>query len=181
MNAVPMPEPSIALRAWVRMLEVHKLALAEVRDELEGDVTLPRFDLLANLHREDGQTLASLSRKMLVTAGNLTGLVDCAERDGLVIRKADGSDRRVTRVRLTSRGRTLYAEALVRHERRIETVFDGLSKKELRDLATLLGVVRHRLRESAGARLATGPCKPTSRLSTSGRGGRPLDPSETRS
>jgi DNA-binding MarR family transcriptional regulator len=138
---------STAVRAWVRLLEVHKLALAEVREELEGDVTLPRFDLLSNLHRQDGQTLAALSRRMLVTAGNLTGLVDRAERDGLVARHADQIDRRATRVRLTSRGRQLYTEALSRHEKRVEAIFGSLSRKEQDTLAALLGQVRERLRD----------------------------------
>ena len=66
---------------------------------------MPRFDLLANLEREDGQTLAALSRRMLVTAGNLTGLVDRAERDGSSKRRADPRDRRLSRVFLTARGR----------------------------------------------------------------------------
>ena len=147
MSALSSPLPSPAVRAWVRLLEVHKLALAEVRGELVGEISLPRFDLLANLEREDGQTLAALSRRMLVTAGNLTGLVDRAERDGLVRRAPDESDRRATRVKLTARGRALYAEALHRHARRIEAVFDVLSKKEQNALSTLLGEVRTRLRE----------------------------------
>ena len=145
-SAVPAPS-SPAVRAWVRLLEVHKLALAEVRGELVGEVSLPRFDLLANLEREDGQTLAALSRRMLVTAGNLTGLVDRAERDGLVRRAPDAHDRRATRVKLTARGRALYAEALLRHARRVEAVFDVLSKKEQHALSSLLGEVRKRLRD----------------------------------
>ena len=144
MNAVPMPEPSIALRAWVRMLEVHKLALAEVRDELEGDVTLPRFDLLANLHREDGQTLASLSRKMLVTAGNLTGLVDRAERDGVVERRPDPNDRRLTRVFLTPAGDKLARKAQERHSALAEELVGPLDRRDREALRHLLG----RLRES---------------------------------
>jgi DNA-binding MarR family transcriptional regulator len=135
-----------SVRAWVRLLEVHKAALAELRDELQGDVTLPRFDLLANLDREDGQTLASLSRKMLVTAGNLTGLVDRAERDGLVERRADARDRRATRVFLTKRGRKLYADAVDRHARRLESIFRSLGPHERDALGELLGKVRSDLR-----------------------------------
>lgn len=147
MSAAEAPAASTAVRAWVRLLAVQKLVLAEVRDELSGDVSLPRFDLLANLHRDDGQTLASLSRHMLVTAGNLTGLVDRAERDGLVARKPDPTDRRATRVMLTPRGRSLYAEAMSRHERCIEAAFAGLSRKDQQTLSALLGTVRRSLRD----------------------------------
>jgi len=127
-----------ALRAWVRLLQVHKTVLAEARDELQGDITLPRFDLLASLDREDGQTQTSLSRYLLATAGNLTGLVDRAERDGLVMRRADPADRRLTRVYLTSRGRKLYADATRRHARRIDARFASLEDGELEELIRLL-------------------------------------------
>ena len=60
----------LAVRAWVRILAVQKHALAAIRDELEREMTMPRVDLLANVCRADGQTLASLSRSMLVTASN---------------------------------------------------------------------------------------------------------------
>ena len=62
----------LAVRAWVRLLAVQKRALAAIRDDLEREMTMPRFDLLANLCKNDGQTLAALSRSMLVTAGNIT-------------------------------------------------------------------------------------------------------------
>jgi DNA-binding MarR family transcriptional regulator len=132
------PHTRDALRAWVRLLQVHKTLLAEVRDELQGDITLPRFDLLATLDREDGQTQASLSRRLLATAGNLTGLVDRAERDGLVGRRADPIDRRATRVHLTPRGRKLYAAATRRHARRLDSRFEALGDRELEDLIRLL-------------------------------------------
>ena len=135
-----------SVRAWVRLLQVQKLVLAEVRDELDDDVSLARFDLLANLHNEDAQSLVALSRHMLVTAGNLTGLVDRAERDGLVVRKEDSSDRRTTRVCLTSKGRAVYGTALVRHDARLERAFSALGRAEQDTLADLLGKVRDSLR-----------------------------------
>ena len=100
---------------WVRLLESHNLMLAEIRRRLADAATLPRFDLLANLERQDGQTLAALSRRMLVTAGNLTGLVDRAERDGVVERRADPKDRRVSRVFLTAKGRELITSLNAAH------------------------------------------------------------------
>lgn len=130
-----------ALRAWLRLLRVHKTVLAEVRDEMRGDVTLPRFDLLSNLVREDGQTLAALSRRMLVTAGNLTGLVDRAERDGLVQRRDVAHDRRATHVHLTPRGRKLFDDASRRHHRRLAARLGSLTAAELETLCRLFDQV----------------------------------------
>ena len=130
---------------WLRMLACHDLILGSLRRELEGTVTQSRFDLLANLQREDGQTLAALSRRMLVTAGNLTGLVDRAARDGLVVRRADPRDRRLWRVYLTHKGRALVAELVPRHAAQVETLFSGLDAGERRELRRLLAKLEESL------------------------------------
>ncbi len=147
------PSGALSVRAWVRVLAVQKRALAALRDDLEGDITMPRFDLLANLVRRDGQTLAALSRSMLVTAGNITGLVDRAARDGMVERRADPEDRRAWRVHLTPKGQRAFRDADRRHAAKLERVFAGLSRTELETLIRLLDKVRAVLRPQ-------GPQKP---------------------
>jgi DNA-binding MarR family transcriptional regulator len=144
----PEAVPSLGVSLWVRLLESHNLMLAEVRRRLADECTMPRFDLLANLEREDGQTLATLSRRMLVTAGNLTGLVDRAERDGVVERRADPSDRRLSRVYLTARGRELVQSILPAHAQHVTELLSSLDAAERRELRRLLG----KLRESLYAR-----------------------------
>lgn len=134
------------MRAWVRLLAVHKAGLAAIRDDLERDVTLPRFDLLANLSREDGRTLSALSRSMLVTPGNLTGLVDRAVRDGMVERRADPTDRRAWRIHITPKGQRAFRVAEQRHAERVNALFSMLSAAELETLSRLLDKVRGGLR-----------------------------------
>jgi DNA-binding MarR family transcriptional regulator len=135
---------------WVRLLESHNLMLGEIRRRLSDAATMPRFDLLANLEREDGQTLAALSRRMLVTAGNLTGLVDRAERDGVVERRADPRDRRLSRVFLTAKGRDLIAAILPLHAAHVAELLAGLDATERRDLRRLLGRLRDSLTSDTG-------------------------------
>lgn len=144
----PDSAEKIAVRAWVRILSVQKRALAAIRDDLEHEMTMPRFDLLANLMRSDGQTLASLSRRMLVTAGNLTGLVDRSARDGLVERRADPSDRRAWRVHLTAKGTRAFREAERRHAARVAKVFADLSRAEITALMRLLDKIRGTLHKA---------------------------------
>ena len=141
-------EAYVGLSVWVRLLESHNLMLGEIRRRLAGTCTMPRFDLLANLEREDGQTLAALSRRMLVTAGNLTGLVDRAERDGMVERRADPRDRRLSRVYLTPAGRALITELMPKHEDHVGALLGGLDGAEKRDLRRILGKLRDSLARS---------------------------------
>jgi DNA-binding MarR family transcriptional regulator len=136
---------AVSVSLWVRLLESHNLMLAEVRRRLADDCTMPRFDLLANLEREDGQTLAALSRRMLVTAGNLTGLVDRAERDGVVVRRADPNDRRLSRVYLTPKGRDLIKSILPSHASHVSELLAGLDTADRKDLRRLLGKLRDSL------------------------------------
>ncbi len=143
-----MTPEQAAVRVWVRVLAVHKRGLAAIRDDLEREMTLPRFDLLANLVRADGQTLASLSRSMLVTAGNLTGLVDRAARDGLVERRSDPTDRRAWRVHVLPKGTRAFHEAERRHATKVARVFASLTQPEMETLILLLDKVKATLREA---------------------------------
>jgi len=139
------PAASIGVSLWVRLLESHNLMLGELRRRLADDCTLARFDLLANLEREDGQTPAALSRRMLVTAGNLTGLVDRAERDGVAERRPDPSDRRLSRVWLTEKGRQLVQSLLPTHAEHVSQLLSSLDAGERRELRRLLGKLRDSL------------------------------------
>jgi DNA-binding MarR family transcriptional regulator len=119
--------------------------LGELRRQLESRITLARFDLLASLFREDGQTLAGISRALLVTAGNVTGLVDRAERDGVVERRPDPADRRVARVWLTDRGRALIRELLPIHAQQVHDLIGSMPATDRKELRRLLGGLRDHL------------------------------------
>ena len=139
------PDGDESVRLWFRLLSCHSMMLSVLRKQLEDRITLARFDLLASLHREDGQTLASLSRALLVTAGNLTGLVDRAARDGVVARRPDPRDRRLARVWLTKEGRALIRELLPVHARHVNDLLRGLPAQDRRELKKLLGALRDHL------------------------------------
>jgi DNA-binding MarR family transcriptional regulator len=143
-----MPQSEVNVSVWVRLLESHNLILGELRHRLADDCTMARFDLLANLERADGQTLVALSRRMLVTAGNLTGLVDRAERDGMVERRHDPRDRRVFRVFLTAKGRQLVTALLPEHATHVSDLLRGLQPIERRELRRLLGKLRDSLTDA---------------------------------
>jgi len=107
------------LRLWLRMLSTTKLVSQEIRRRLrtEFGATLPQFDLLAQLYREkQGLRLGELSKRTMVTNGNVTGLVERLEADGLIVRETPEGDRRVTVAKLTRRGHDVFGAMAKAHE-----------------------------------------------------------------
>ncbi len=85
------------LKMWVQMLRVTHRLEGHLREFLrtQHGSTLPRFDVMAALHRrDDGVTMSELSRLLLVSNGNVTAVVDRLERDGLARRTTSDEDRR---------------------------------------------------------------------------------------
>ena len=95
------------LRLWLRLLTCANLIEAEIRKRLREQfgTTLPRFDLMAQLERAPaGILLGEVSRRMMVSTGNVTGLVERLAQEGAIERLVSERDRRAVRVRLTPRG-----------------------------------------------------------------------------
>ncbi len=133
------------LRLWLRLLACSQFIEKRVRTGLreQFETTLPRFDLMAQLERHpEGLKMKELSHRLMVTGGNVTGITDQLVAEGLVERTGVEGDRRVFRVRLTARGRTLFTEMARQHEDWIVQAFEGLSARELDQLHRLLGKVK---------------------------------------
>jgi DNA-binding MarR family transcriptional regulator len=129
------------LKLWIRMLRVTRLAEAELREFLrvEHQSTLPRFDVMAALHRaNDALTMSELSRMLLVSNGNTTTVVDRLEKDGLVARTPSSADRRIVHVALTDDGRRHFEQLAEDHEARVDELFAGVSATDLDALTELL-------------------------------------------
>ena len=151
-HARPGAKPQ--LRLWLRMLAVTKTVSQEIRSRLRINygATLPQFDLLAQLYREPaGLRLGELSRRTMVTNGNITGLADGLEADGLIRRDALDGDRRVTVARLTPRGRELFADMARAHEGWLRELMGDVDDKTLQAAFESLAEVK----ASAARRVAS--------------------------
>jgi MarR family transcriptional regulator, 2-MHQ and catechol-resistance regulon repressor len=122
---------------------------ARIRVDERWHLTLPQFDVLAELSRanSDGLTFIELSRLLLVTSGNLTGIVDRLEARHLVRRVPDEVDRRVVRIKLTEKGRALTRQMLPRHATDLADVLSFMPGKVLKRLSALLDRVRRGLHD----------------------------------
>lgn len=137
------------LRLWLRILSVSRTVEAELRERLRGlDTTLPRFDVLAALSRApDGLKMTALSSVLRVSNGNVTGIVDRLEAEGLAQRLPVEGDRRAMLVRLTPAGTAAFAGLAVQHEAWVNDLLGVVTPEEADHLIEQLQAVRTRLAE----------------------------------
>ncbi|MFL6677885.1 MAG: MarR family winged helix-turn-helix transcriptional regulator [Burkholderiaceae bacterium] len=138
-----------AVKTWLRLLSCTTQIETEIRRRLRlhFDMTLPRFDYLAQLHRfhaeqPQGLRMSALSRYLMVTGGNVTSLTDELEKSGHVARQVDPEDRRSTRIALTPRGKRAFERVAEEHERWVIELLAGLEPGEGEQLHALLGHLR---------------------------------------
>ena len=137
-----------SLRLWLRLLSCTTRVEDKIRQNLREsfDITLPRFDLMAQLERHpDGLTMGELSRRMMVTGGNITTIVDQLEKEHLVARQIGVNDRRSYTVSLTADGREAFAGMAAAHEAWVASLFGGLSQAQQSQLHGLLGALKSHL------------------------------------
>jgi len=147
-----MSDPRDSVRLWLRLLTTTTLVEAEIRRRLRlrFGTTLPRFDLMAALDRQpEGITLTEVSRRMMVSNGNITGLAQRLEEEGLIERRVSATDRRAQTLRLTARGRREFAKQSAEHADWVAELFGGLGAADHAALHRLLG----RAKDSIGATL----------------------------
>ena len=142
------------LRLWLRLLTCTNLIEAEIRRRLRErfDVTLPRFDLLAQLDRAPGgMTLSDLSRRMMVSNGNLTALVERLAASGHLDRQTSPTDRRAQVIRLTQEGRAAFRAMAAEHELWISELLGGLAPTDVAGLLSLLAKTKRSVRQTTDA------------------------------
>ena len=116
---IARPVSKQRLRLWIRLLRAARAIEAELRERLRKEfaVTLPQFDVMATLARKkDGMSMTELSRVLMVSNGNVTGIIDRLAAESLVLRKAPANDRRFYIVRLTLKGVSQFAMIAKAHE-----------------------------------------------------------------
>ena len=137
-----------SLKLWLRMLSCTTRIENEIRSRLRTQfgITLPRFDLMAQLERyPDGLRMGELSKRMMVTGGNVTGITDQLEQEGLVARVPDPNDGRAFSVKLTPTGRTAFSQMALVHERWVAELLQDISTEDKAQLIDLLSQMKGHL------------------------------------
>jgi DNA-binding MarR family transcriptional regulator len=129
------------LRLWIRLLRATRMIEADTRNRLKRqfNATLPRFDVMAALYRKpQGMLMSEISRFLLVSNGNVTGIVDRLASDGFVTRSQRDGDRRTSFVRLTEKGRAAFADMSAAHESWIDKLLCGVTARQADQLSARL-------------------------------------------
>lgn len=128
-RASEQPLSKQRLRLWLRLLRAARMIEADLRERLRTEfaITLPQFDVMAALARhEDGINMTELSRMLVVSNGNVTGIIDRLAAEKLVLRQAPANDRRSFIVRLTPKGAAQFAAVAKAHEGWVNKLLAGV-------------------------------------------------------
>jgi DNA-binding MarR family transcriptional regulator len=137
----PEADSKARLRLWVRLLRASRLIESAARERLKSqfNATLPRFDVMAALYRQpDGMLMSEISRFLMVSNGNVTGIVDRLVSDGFVVRSQRNGDRRTSFISLTRKGRAVFAEMAAAHEKWVDELLGSVSARDADQLSAKL-------------------------------------------
>ena len=134
---------------WVRLAMTFNVVYQEIKHELDKEhLTVPQLEIIACLDRTKGLPLSEIAERLLVSGGNVTGIIDRLERDGYVSRARDKTDRRVVRALLTDKGFELYKSFLPRYRDVIYRINSVLTVQERKQLQRLLKKLAHGVKQS---------------------------------
>ncbi|MGC2336803.1 MAG: MarR family transcriptional regulator [Pseudolabrys sp.] len=148
-RSAPLPISKQRLRLWLRLLRSSRAIEAQLRERLRKrfSITLPQFDVMAALARsEEGMTMTELSRQLMVSNGNVTGIIDRLVAEKLVLRQAPASDRRSFIVRLTPKGASQFSVIAKAHEGWIDEMLEEFGAMEAESIISQLDELVRRVR-----------------------------------
>jgi DNA-binding MarR family transcriptional regulator len=143
-----------SLRTWLRLLSCENVIEQKIRSRFreQFEVTLPQFDVLSELeHASEKLTMSQLSKELMVSNGNITGVVDRLEKNKLVVRIRPEHDRRVQYIELTTEGKDAFRRMARKHEQWLEEWLAGVSIEEMEQLQKLLLKTRDSVSVASGS------------------------------
>lgn len=127
----------------LKLFVVLSRTFATVSEAAKKDIktyglNLSEFEAVELLYHKGPQTVQDIAKKVLLTSGSMTYVVDQLVKKELVFRTICEADRRVTYVQLSEKGTLLLDKIFPQHERRIAQLFSSLSEEEMMDMTEKL-------------------------------------------
>lgn len=147
-----LPEKAHHRRAWLGLLRcfssIDRVLMRRFSDKFNS--SLPRYDVLTALALSpNGLTMGELASSLMVTKGNITGVVNRLKQDGLVRKIKSRSDRRIQSVTLSAEGRALWDAMHADYDETVSAIFSGQSSEELDALTEMLENTRIAVQKKA--------------------------------
>jgi MarR family transcriptional regulator, organic hydroperoxide resistance regulator len=140
--------PDRSLRVWFRLIRLEARMQAAVGERLrEIGVSIPQCDVLTTLTEQEGVSQQELAKRLYVTKGNISGLIDRLAEAGLVERRSTAVDRRQHAIHLTDAGRRMAEKAIAVQRRWIASTLGRMADADLEALETQLVALRDIMRE----------------------------------
>jgi MarR family transcriptional regulator, organic hydroperoxide resistance regulator len=143
----------LPMRVWFRLIRLEARMQVAITERLrEIALSVPQCDVLTTLTEREGVSQQVLAKRLYVTKGNISGLLDRLETAGYVERRSTETDRRQYEIHLTPAGRVAAERAIALQREFISSTFGRLGEHDLSELERLLVSVRDRFREEAEER-----------------------------
>ncbi|MGO9739947.1 MAG: MarR family winged helix-turn-helix transcriptional regulator [Roseiarcus sp.] len=141
----------LAMRVWFRLIRLEARMNVAITEQLRGiGLSVPQCDVLTTLTEAEGVSQQELAKRLYVTKGNISGLLDRLESAGLVERRSTAADRRQYEIHLTGPGRTIAEKAIALQRAFIGETMGRMRDADLATLEELLIALRDRVRAAAG-------------------------------
>jgi DNA-binding MarR family transcriptional regulator len=137
-----------SVRVWFRLIRLEARMQAAIGEKLRAiGVSIPQCDVLTTLTEQEGVSQQELAKRLYVTKGNISGLIDRLVEAGFVERRSTASDRRQHAIYLTKAGRQIAEKAIAVQHRWIASTFGRMADPDLEALETQLIALRDMVRE----------------------------------
>lgn len=141
----------LAIRVWFRFIRLESRLQTAVAERLRQiGLSVPQCDVLTTLTEAEGVSQQDLAKRLYVTKGNISGLLDRLEAAGLVERRSTASDRRQYEIYLTPTGREAAERAIEIQRSLIRATLGRLPPDHLASFEALLIATRDLMREHGG-------------------------------
>jgi MarR family transcriptional regulator, 2-MHQ and catechol-resistance regulon repressor len=129
----------LALSLWVKLSRAHATISHLTATNINTfNLTPAQFGVVECLGHLGPMLIGDLTKKHLVSGGNMTVVVDNLEKEGIVRRSVSKKDRRAFYVQLTPKGKRLFHKIFIQHAEYVATLTSVLTETEQTELGSLL-------------------------------------------
>ncbi|GLB59542.1 MarR family winged helix-turn-helix transcriptional regulator [Cytobacillus sp. NCCP-133] len=132
-------------QTFLLLMQTSKSIQERVRENITScSLSMTEFSVLEALYHKDMQTIHEIGKRILITSGSMTYVIDKLEEKELTKRVACPKDRRAIHIALTDKGNEFLEEVMPKHEGWVDSFFEELNPVEMENLKNLLEKIKRK-------------------------------------